>query len=225
MAEPLTILHADEHLAIVDKPSGLLSVETPGARGRTVQQVLAEQGLDARPVHRLDREVSGAILCARSEPARLALEDLFRERRIRKTYWALVRGTPSRTVGRLAFPILEERGRARVSARGRPAATGYRVLRSGALGSELEIDLETGRYNQIRVHLAHASHPLIGETKYAQRKGDPLRARRLALHAWRLGFEHPLADGTVEVEAPLPLELRALAERLGRGPSDRSGRA
>lgn len=219
MPAPLSILYADDQLVVVDKPSGLLSVDTPGARGRTVAVVLAEQGLAARPVHRLDREVSGALLCVREGCERDPVEALFRERRIAKTYWALVVGRPPRADGELAFPILEERGRARVSARGKPARTRYRTIREHQVGgehgrvSELEIDLETGRYNQIRLHFAHAGAPLVGETKYARRSEDPLKARRVALHAWRLAFEQPFGGARVEIEAPVPAELRALVER------------
>jgi 23S rRNA pseudouridine1911/1915/1917 synthase len=206
---PLAILHRDEHLLVVDKPAGLLSVGGP----RSVADALAEQGLAARPVHRLDREVSGALLCAASDASRAALEDLFRGQRIAKTYWGLVRGRPPAREGELAYPILEERERARVSARGKPARTRYRTLRELRLATELEIELVTGRRNQIRVHLAHAGAPLVGETKYARRGDDPLRAKRVALHAWRLAFEHPFTGRALAVEAPLPAELAALAER------------
>jgi RluA family pseudouridine synthase len=210
----LSILHRDEHLLVVDKPSGLLSVG--GARGRGVAEALADLGISARPVHRLDREVSGALLCAAGDAPRAALEDLFREQRIRKTYWALVRGRPPARAGELAFPILEERDRARVSSRGKPARTRYRTLRELSLATELEIELVTGRRNQIRVHFAHAGAPLVGETKYARRGEDPLRARRVALHAWRLAFVHPVTGRELEVEAPLPAELVELVE-LARG--------
>jgi len=126
-----------------------------------------------------------------------------------------VRGRPQRSEGELSFPLLEERGRARVSARGKAARTRYRTLRALPRCTELEIDLETGRYNQIRVHLAHAGCPLIGETKYAQRRDDPLKARRLALHAWRLAFAHPLTGADVRVEAPLPADLASLVAGTG----------
>jgi len=207
---PIPILYRDEHLLVADKPPGLLSVATPGARGRTLPEVLAEQGLAVLPVHRLDREVSGAILFALDEDTRARLDGLFRERRLTKTYWALVRGRPPRAEGEIKFPILEERGRARVSARGKPSITGYRTLAEHAEVTEVEIDLVTGRTNQIRVHFAHAGAPLVGETKYARRKDDPLRARRVALHALRLAFAHPATGRAVEVEAPLPADLLAL---------------
>jgi 23S rRNA pseudouridine1911/1915/1917 synthase len=215
VSDPLTLLHFDDRLLVADKPSGLLSVATPGVRGRTVADVLREHGSPADPVHRLDREVSGAILCARAGVEREPLEELFRERRITKTYWALVVGRPPRAEGELSFPILEEHGQARVSARGKPARTGYRTLRALGAVTELEVDLGTGRYNQIRLHLAHAGCALVGETKYARRRDDPLRAKRVALHAWRLAFAHPWSGERLEIEAPLPAELLQLTGSRG----------
>lgn len=210
MGDPVPILHADDHLLVANKPPGLLSVATPNARGRTLPGVLGEQGFDVHPVHRLDREVSGAILFALDAETAKALGSLFRERAVRKTYWALVRGRPPKVEGEFKFPILEERGRARVSARGKPSHTSYRTLREHPHATEVQIDLHTGRYNQIRVHFAHAGCPLIGETKYARRKEDPLRAPRVALHAWRLGLEHPVSASAVEVEAALAPDLERL---------------
>ncbi len=214
MGAPIPILYRDDHLLVADKPTGLLSVETPNARGRTLPEVLAEQGLDVFPVHRLDREVSGAILFALDDETAGALGVMFRERGIEKTYWALVRGRPPKSEGELKFPILEERGRARVSARGKPSHTRYRTLSERARATEVEVDLCTGRYNQIRVHFAHAGCPLIGETKYARRREDPLRFARVALHARRLAFEHPLGRRPVRVEAPLAPDLARLLRRI-----------
>ena len=213
MGAPIPILYRDEHLLVADKPRGLLSVATPGTGGRTLPQVLGEQGARVLPVHRLDREVSGAILFALSEEMRAALEALFRERRIEKTYWALVRGRPPRAEGEIKFPILEERGHARVSARGKPSTTRYRTLAEHGAVTEVEIDLVTGRTNQIRVHFAHAGAPLVGETKYARRKDDPLRAQRVALHARRIAFEHPASGAPFEAEAPLPADLLGLIQK------------
>lgn len=210
MAQPLPILYRDLHLLVADKPAGLLSVGDAARGARGVAEALAGQGLAARPVHRLDREVSGAILCACSAAARGPLEDLFREQRIHKTYWALVRGRPPADAGELSFPILEEGDRARVSARGKPARTRYRTLRRLPEATELEIELLTGRKNQIRVHLAHAGAALVGETKYAKRRDDPLGAGRLALHSWRLAFEHPWTRAPLALEAPLPSQLLEL---------------
>jgi len=210
-AAPVRILHEDDDLLVADKPAGLLSVPTPGARGRTLLDALAAEGrAGLLPVHRLDRDVSGLVVLAKHEAARAALEALFRGRAVRKIYWALVRGRLRPDVGRFDEPILDAGARARVDPRGKPATTRWRVLERFASTSLVEVELVTGRYNQIRLHFAHHDQALVGERKYARGKEDPLRAKRVALHAWRLAFPHPFGGRRIELEAPPPAELRAL---------------
>jgi RluA family pseudouridine synthase len=222
MSRPLEILYEDEHLLVVDKPAGLLSVPTPNARGRTVLDVLREQGREALAVHRIDRDVSGALLLARSESVRAELDTAFRERTVSKRYWALVQGLLAREQGEFKDPILDEGSFARVSARGKPSSTRWRVLARHARTSEVEIELLTGRYNQIRLHFAHHGHPLVGERKYARGKDDPLGAKRVALHAWKLELAHPRGSQAIRVEAALPHDLRALVQRARGARSPRS---
>ena len=200
---PLDLLHVDPHLLVVDKPAGLLSVPTPGASGRTLVDVLAEQGHSVLPVHRLDRDVSGCVLFALDEATRAALDQLFRERE----------------QGDYKDPILDEGAYARVSARGKRCHTRWRVTARHREASEVEIELVTGRYNQIRVHFAHHGHPLLGERKYARGKQDPFRCKRVALHAAHLEFRHPHGGALLEVQSPLPADLQALAARAAGGPS------
>jgi RluA family pseudouridine synthase len=213
MPNPISVLFDDSGVLVVDKPAGLLSV--PSGRGDepTLVEMLKSQGIRAEPVHRLDREVSGALICARDAATRAALEDQFRERELKKIYWALARGILRQSNGELKYPLLEERGNVRVSAIGKPSLTRYRTLCIFEGASELEVDLVTGRYNQIRVHFAHAGYPLIGERKYARGRDDPFRFGRVALHAWRVAFAHPNTRAMVEVEAALPSDLLALRER------------
>jgi 23S rRNA pseudouridine1911/1915/1917 synthase len=217
---PIPILYEDEHLLVASKPAGLLSVVTPGAEGRTLPEALAAQGLTVLPVHRLDRDVSGAVLFARDEDTRARLEELFRARALQKLYWALAQGRVKPPDGTWKFPILEEGGFARVSALGKPSTTRYRTLRSFPSTTELEVELVTGRYNQIRIHSAHAGFPLVGERKYARGKDSPvrIRSRRVALHAWKLAFEHPLTRRPLAIECPLPQELEELVQAAGRSP-------
>jgi 23S rRNA-/tRNA-specific pseudouridylate synthase len=115
----------------------------------------------------------------------------------------------------LRFPILEERGYARVSALGRPAVTHYRTIRRHATTSEVEVEPITGRYNQIRLHFAHAGYPLVGERKYARGKDSSVRfrSRRVALHALRIELVHPISGTSLKVEAPLALDLEELRRR------------
>lgn len=221
MKSDLSILHRDEHLIVVAKPARLLSVRAPGSDEPCVADVLAQRGIAARPVHRLDREVSGAMILALDDATRVALEDAFRARTVRKIYWALAQGHVRPAQGTLRQPILEEASFARVSARGKEAITRYRTLESLRASTVLEVEILTGRYNQIRVHLAHAGFPLVGERKYARGKDSPVRApsRRIALHAWKLALTHPTTGETLEIEAPLAadlVELRAHAAQRGR---------
>ncbi len=215
MSRPLEILYEDEDLLVVDKPSGMLSVPTPNASGRTVLDALRELGREAMAVHRIDRDVSGALVLARDEYVREALDAAFRERTVRKIYWALAQGVLKRDQGEFKDPILDEGSFARVSAHGKPSTTRWQVLARRAQVTEVEIELLTGRYNQIRLHFAHHAHPLVGERKYARGRDDPLGAKRVALHAWKLELAHPATGKLVRVEAPLPGDLRNLLERAG----------
>jgi RluA family pseudouridine synthase len=219
------ILYSDDHLVVASKPSGMLSVPSPGASGRTLVEALRARGIEALPVHRLDRDVSGAIVLARDEPTRAALEEAFRGRIVTKTYWALVQGRLARPSGAFTFPILDEGSHARISPKGKPATTRWRTRRRFPSTTEVEVDLETGRYNQIRLHFAHAGHPLVGERKYARGKDDPLRAKRVALHSERLAFPHPRGRKTIDVRAPLPPDMAELLEKAAEseGPRNRRG--
>jgi 23S rRNA pseudouridine1911/1915/1917 synthase len=174
-------------------------------------EALAEEGRPGLlPVHRLDRDVSGCVVLAKHEAARAALERLFRGRAVTKLYWALVRGRMKPERGAFDEPILDAGATARIDPRGKPATTRWRVLAQHRATSVVEVELVTGRYNQIRLHFAHHDQALVGERKYARGKDDPLRAKRVALHAWKLAFAHPLRGHRVAVEAPLPEDLRAL---------------
>lgn len=226
MSAPVLILYEDPHLIVVHKPSGLLSVPTPGAEGRTVLDHVRELGHAVHPVHRLDREVSGVLMLARDLETRAALEQMFRERSLRKLYWALALNGPTRDEGSITFPILEEGAHARVSALGKAARTLYRVTQRGRDAHEVEIELVTGRYNQIRLHFAHSGWPLVGDRKYGKFREDPFRFPRVALHARALELAHPRTGEPLRVEALLPpdlAELREFALRRPRDPQRRRG--
>ena len=227
---PLDILYEDEDLLVLNKPAGL--VVHPGA-GRTtgtlVHALLAHcrdlPGIGGveRPgiVHRLDRETSGVMVVAKSETAHGSLSAQFKDRVVRKRYLALVHGTVGHETGRIEAAIgRREHDRKRMGVRirgGREARTAYRVLRRLADMTLVEASLETGRTHQIRVHLAHIGHPVIGDAVYGGRRGrhpatpgGPPAGRQM-LHAWRLGFRHPRTDAWLEFTAPIPEDLRTLA--------------
>ncbi|MCY2958786.1 MAG: RluA family pseudouridine synthase [Planctomycetota bacterium] len=217
MSRPIPILHRDERLLVALKPPGLLSAPERGGAARSLVEVLAEQGIAAQPVHRLDLDVSGAVIFALDDEARLALEALFRERAVKKTYWAMAQGRYQESQGVYRWPIVEDGPDVRVDERrGKPSETRWKVIGRYTVATEMEIDLVTGRRNQIRVHFAHGGHALIGDRRYGRGRDQKLRApsRRVALHAWRLAFDSPFTGGRLEIEAPLTddlLDLRSEA--------------
>ncbi len=209
------VLFEDEDLLVVDKPTGLASVASPGVRGATCADLVRALHAEARPVHRLDRETSGALLFARSEDVLQRFKQLFREQRVQKTYLALVRGTPRPPQGSIRDSIARSGKRAILSPRGQEARTDYRVLERLDGLALVEARPVTGRYNQIRLHLAARGYPIVGERKYARGKDDPLRFPRVALHALELDFPHPRTNREVHVRAPLAEDLAELLRSLG----------
>jgi 23S rRNA pseudouridine1911/1915/1917 synthase len=201
MPPPISILFADEHVLVVDKPVGMLVVPAPGRGGSTVVDAISAQlGARVHAVHRLDEETSGVLVLARSEAAKPWLEDVFKEHRARRTYLALVEHTPSPPAGRIESRLRElPSGIMQSVARGpgERAITDYQVL--GRRGKQVlvECQLQTGRRNQIRVHLADLGCPLCGDRKYGWRARS-VPFRRLMLHAERIVL--PRADGRPVVD-------------------------
>ncbi|MBK7643365.1 MAG: RluA family pseudouridine synthase [Planctomycetes bacterium] len=215
--EGCTILHHDEWLVAIDKPAGLLSVPLDGRRGRSalglVRDALSRPGRPARlwPVHRLDREASGVLLFARTSEARDALQESWTQ--AHKLYLALVEGRPIPPHGVIETPLWEDAGlnvHAGKHADAKSARTRYRTLENVGERSLLEVELDTGRRHQIRVHLASIGHPIVGDPRYGTRAG------RMGLHAQRLRVEHPGRSEPIQFEAPVPAALRALLGRAAR---------
>jgi 23S rRNA pseudouridine1911/1915/1917 synthase len=224
----LPILYEDEHVLIVDKPAGLLVVPSqPGrreedtalARVRDYVAHLRPRAPFAERVHRLDRGTTGALAFALSAEARAGLIQIFRAHRIERRYLAIVEGEPDSDRGIVDAPIRDawisgRRGVARESEPGRGARSRWRVRERLAGATLLEVDLETGRQHQIRVHLAHAGLPILGDEVY----GIPSRnsPRRPMLHAWLLAFAHPVTGERVAVKSPLPADFTRVLRRLRR---------
>lgn len=207
----LALLHVDQALVAVDKPAGLLAVKSERERERTALDLaaaaLGRPGRPERlwPVHRLDRETSGVLLLART---REDCEAVRAEWELaRKTYLAIVEGAPREDEGRIDAPLWEDRALAVHVGRGplaREARTRWRVLERGRTTSLLEVELETGRRHQIRAHLAHVGHPVVGDPRYGT------RAARMGLHALRLVVRHPAHGRELALEAPVPATFHAL---------------
>jgi 23S rRNA pseudouridine1911/1915/1917 synthase len=221
---PLSLTYEDDVLLVVDKPAGMVVHPAPGHEGGTlVNALLAHRpglvSLDrAGIVHRLDRYTSGLLLVAKTAGVHKALQRQFRERKVHKVYLALVSGQAVPREGRIEAPLGRDpshRQRMAVVASGRPAFTTYQVREYFEQHSLLEVQPETGRTHQIRVHLAAIGHPIAGDRQYG-RRSDPLGVRRCFLHAWRLGFTHPTKDEWLEVETSLPPELVEVLAQLRR---------
>ncbi len=226
----LAVVHEDSALIVIDKPAGMVVHPAPGNPDATLVNALISHCGDSlsgiggvlRPgiVHRLDKDTSGLMVAAKTDAAHRTLSEQFATRTLSRIYLALVRGLPNPSKGvisgnigrspanRKKMAVLDE-GRAG----GRPAVTRYRLLKSLAgPTSLLECRLETGRTHQIRVHLTHKGHPLIGDKLYGGAKAPPFV--RQALHAYKLAFLHPDTGKTMRFEVALPEDMRALIESL-----------
>jgi len=214
----LTLLHEDDRIVVCMKPPGLLTVKPPRHTSRrgepTLVDRLRDQGFDLLPVHRLDQETSGVVLLARDQAARDALMEVFRSRAVSKTYIAVAQGRLDPAQGEFDAPIRDLGAKAEVHPSGQPALTHYRTLQTFRLATQVEIDLLTGRHNQIRIHFAHAGHPLVGERKYARGRDALIRHKRAALHASKISFTPPWASEPLTIEAPLPVDLENLLRKL-----------
>ncbi|NLN17886.1 MAG: RluA family pseudouridine synthase [Firmicutes bacterium] len=219
---PLDIIFEDQYLAVINKPKGM--VVHPGAgntSGTLVNALLHRYGSSLsghggpeRPgiVHRLDKDTSGCLIIARTDEVHQALADQLRARSMRRTYVALVHGIPP-SEGTIRLPIGRHpinRLKMAVVSTGRPAITRFRLLESLGSYGLVQVDLETGRTHQIRVHLAHIGFPVVGDPLYG--RGRPkIVSNGQVLHAWQVAFAHPIGHLQMSCVAPLP---RYFAELL-----------
>ena len=222
----LAILYEDADLLVADKPPGLLTVPLPGRDDESladlVQAHLRAHG--KRPpqvVHRIDRDTSGLVIFAKRGVAYGGLKAQFGRREPERRYLAVVHGTPEPRAGswrdRLVWDrdeLIQRVARDR-DPRAKDAVSEYVVARDLKRASLLEIRLVTGKRNQIRVQAALRGHPLVGERQYTTAVA-PIAFDRQALHAWRLGFVHPVTGRAMQFEAPVPDDLAKLIERLSR---------
>jgi len=234
-AIPLNVVYEDSDILVIDKPAGLVVHPGAGNPEGTLLNALLHYAPELAPlpragiVHRLDKETSGLLVVARTERARLDLIQQLKERSVTREYLALVQGiviaggTVDAPIGRHA----SVRTRMAVSGRGRPAVSHYRVEKKFRAHTLLRVKLESGRTHQIRVHMAHLKHPLVGDPVYSGRLQLPKGAspelvaalrgfKRQALHAARLGLVHPATGNNMAWESPLPQDMRGLLAVLER---------
>lgn len=219
------VIYEDEYCIAVNKPHGLLVHRTTMSTDKEflLQRVRDQSGKKVFPVHRLDRPTSGLVLFAFSKDSISTFSKLFSERKVRKTYWALVRGWTDDS-GTIDSPLKSSNGKEQ------EALTLYKTLASTEVDipvrpydksrySLVEIDLKTGRTHQIRRHFAHLRHPLIGDTTYGDGKHNKMfrnnfNSHRLMLHAMKLEFIHPFCSKNMSLEAPLERGFKNVLKKL-----------
>ena len=240
---PLVIAYEDEAVIVVNKPAGLVVHPAPGNPDNTLVNALIHHcgnslsgiGGVRRPgiVHRLDKDTSGLMIAAKTDAAHQALAADFAARRIDRTYLALVWGVPTPSAGKIEGNIgrspKNRRKMAIVSRGGREALTRYKVQeRFGDAVSLVQCKLATGRTHQIRVHMTHIGHPIVGDATYGRAPARKLRslpmdaaqaisdANRQLLHAATLGFRHPSTEAVMSFDSDLPVEFETIITKLNR---------
>lgn len=232
---PVNIVHEDADLIVVDKPAGLVVHPAAGNLDGTLVNALLHHcrgelsgiGGVARPgiVHRIDKDTSGLLVVAKSDRAHEGLAQQFKTHSIDRLYAAIVYGLPQPSAGTVDTWIgRSDADRKKMAVhregRGKHAVTHYRTIERLAGAALVECKLETGRTHQVRVHMAHLGHPLIGDPVYSRdRKGfktilETLRFKRQALHAKRLGFIHPLTGQKLSFDSALPIDMQELLSEL-----------
>jgi 23S rRNA pseudouridine1911/1915/1917 synthase len=233
---PLTIVFEDEHLLVVDKPAGLVVHPAHGNRDGTLVNALLHHckgrlsGINgvARPgiVHRIDKDTSGLLAVAKTDPAHEGLAKQFADHSIERRYLAIVHGVPTRVSGKVDAPLARSsKDRLKVEiveeGRGKRAVTHWKKLKDLTQAALVECRLETGRTLQVGVHIAAFGQSLIGDPVYARGKSNhsqllnELDFHRQALHAASLGFVHPVTKDRLSFDSALPPDIQELLNRLG----------
>ncbi len=241
----LNIVYEDAHLLVIDKPAGLVVHPSPGHEDGTLVNALLHHcrgqlsgiGGEERPgiVHRIDAGTSGLLVVAKSDAAHQGLSTQFAEHSIERLYKAIVKGVPipadgviSTTIGRSPtdrkkMAVLGPYDATREMTnylRGKHAITHYKILQSGRDCAVVQCQLETGRTHQVRVHMAHIGHPLIGDPLYGRARKlkqmgpNESQFKRQALHAATLGFIHPISGELMRFESPIPVDMQELLSEL-----------
>ena len=230
------IIAENENWIALNKPSGLLSIPDREGKELSLKMMLQEKYSRILTVHRLDKDTSGLIVFAKDEATHRHLSIQFEERKTKKIYAGLVIGSPTEKKGSISLPLAEnmvQRGMMIVNQRGKESLTDYEVIDDFGIYSWMQFEIHTGRTHQIRVHMKEIGHPLVCDELYGDGKSvlisslkkkfnlskNELEERpilsRLALHAFQLTFKD-IKGKTVELEAPLPKDLRALLQQLNK---------
>jgi 23S rRNA pseudouridine1911/1915/1917 synthase len=222
---PLSIVHEDRDLIVIDKPAGLVVHPGAGVPDRTLMNALLAHAPElalvprAGIVHRLDKDTSGLLAVAKNVSAQANLVKQLADRSVRRVYLAVVHGDPPAS-GSIDAPVGRDaraRTRMAVSHRGKQARTSYRVLERYGFAALVECRLETGRTHQIRVHFQHIHHPLLGDPVYRRGAREAPAFARQALHASELSLVHPRSHRALTWRAPLPPDMQRLIDELRAG--------
>ena len=223
-ALPLEIVYQDEDVAVVNKPQGMVVHPSAGHTSGTLVNALMYHIKDLsgingvlRPgiVHRIDKDTSGLLMIAKNDQAHLVLADELKEKKSFRKYWAIVHGNLPNDRGVIEAPIgrsEKDRKKQAVTAKGKPALTRFQVLERFGDYTLVELQLETGRTHQIRVHMAYIGHPVAGDEVYGPRK--TLKGHGQFLHARTLGFTHPRTGEVLEFTAEAPAIFLETLEKL-----------
>ncbi|RSJ96189.1 RluA family pseudouridine synthase [Streptococcus cristatus] len=221
---PLEIVYQDEDVAVVNKPQGMVVHPSAGHTSGTLVNALMYHIKDLsgingvlRPgiVHRIDKDTSGLLMIAKNDQAHLALADELKDKKSLRKYWAIVHGNLPNDRGVIEAPIgrsEKDRKKQAVTAKGKPALTRFQVLERFGDYTLVELQLETGRTHQIRVHMAYIGHPVAGDEVYGPRK--TLKGHGQFLHARTLGFTHPRTGEVLEFTAEAPAIFLETLEKL-----------
>lgn len=219
----INIIYEDDYIIAVSKPPGMVVHPAPGNRDSTLLNAILyyndtigfNKDVRAGIVHRLDKDTSGIVLIAKDFCSHNKLSLLFKERKIRKTYIALVLGNFKEKTGLIDIPISRSKKNRKmmdVSIAGRKAVTEFKIIKTYTSCTLLEVCPKTGRTHQIRVHLSHIGHPVIGDKTYGNKETDLLAEnigiRRHFLHAARITFIHPFTGKTVDIKDEIPEDLK-----------------
>jgi len=202
MLDEKCIIYEDDSILVVNKPSGVLTVPTPANEKHTLTSYLnsllksREKPEAAFPCHRLDRDTSGLIIYAKSRAIQEKVMQQFKDSLVKKKYIAFIDGIIIRPTGVISFPVENKR-----------SITKYKLLQKRKDYSIIEAEPATGRTNQIRIHLKMIGHPILGERKYAFGKDFKVKFRRLALHAAKIQFRHPVDQRVLEFTSRLPDDM------------------
>ncbi|MFW6310275.1 MAG: RluA family pseudouridine synthase [Prolixibacteraceae bacterium] len=212
-----SIVYEDHHLIVIDKMAGLLSMATENEKRNTAYSLLSkhvkkqERGNKIFIVHRLDRETSGLMLFAKSEPVKIKLQEFWNETVLERTYIAVVEGMVEKQEGTISSYLSEDKVFKMHSSQtpkdGKKAVTHFSVLKKNKGYSLLKVNLETGRKNQIRIHMKEMGHPIAGDKKYGATT-NPMK--RLGLHAMKIAFIHPVNGEKMNFETKIPRAFRRL---------------